>query len=95
MSAKLRFNPDKSLVEIELPDGQVLDPMETPAAEDDDPIVMLVDEEDENAPSHLAVIGEYPGLRTQTVYQLIPVETSVEFDVDLDEEDEEEEETTA
>jgi hypothetical protein len=91
--AKLTFNPDKSLVEIETPSGEVLDPIEVSFDEDGnlDPI-FLVDEENPDAPAFVAIAGEYAGLKTNTIYQLIPVLTEVEEGVDLEADDEEDDE---
>ena len=86
--SKLTFNPDKSLVEIETPTGEVLDPVPVSFDEDGtlDPI-FLVDEENPDAPAFVAIAGEYAGLKTNTIYQLIPVLTEVEEGADLEADD--------
>jgi hypothetical protein len=88
MSAKISFNPENTLVEIETPEGSY-GPMDVP--DEGDPI-MLVDEEDPNALSYICIVGEYEGLKANTLYKLVPVETTVEENVDFDDDEEEEEE---
>ncbi|MFZ1005573.1 MAG: hypothetical protein WAN65_01970 [Candidatus Sulfotelmatobacter sp.] len=88
MPAKLRFNSDKSLVEIETPAGESFGPMEIP----EDHIIMLCDEDEPQNPAYVAVVGDYDGLDAFKLYQLVLVSTEVEEDVSLVEETEEEEE---
>jgi hypothetical protein len=91
MSAKIRINSDSSLVEIETPEGDIYGPMEMPTAElegeDADPILLL----DEDNP-YIATVSEHKGLKAHTVYRLVPVETTLELNVEMEEEDDEEEE---
>lgn len=83
--AKLRFNADKTLVEIENPAGESFGPMEIP----EDKIIMLCDEDEPQNPAYVAVVGDYDGLAANTLYQLVPVQTEVEEGVELVEEVEE------
>jgi hypothetical protein len=99
MSAKIRINSDRSLIEIETPEGEIFGPMECPQDEKDEDGDLLLaepifctDEENPDSPAYICVVSEYEGLRTNTVYQLVPITTEVQLDAELEEDEDEEEE---
>jgi hypothetical protein len=84
--AKLQYNPDRSLYGGELPDG-------TGFLEeyDDDAEYAIIDGPD--GVQFLAAFDDPPdGLQPNTVYQLTPIETVLEEDVEFEDEDEGEDE---
>ena len=88
--ATLRFNPDESLIEAILPDGQEYGP----ASCDEDLVVFSDVDEPLNA--YLAVLSDdYEGLTRNTLYHLVPVTTVVEANVDMDETDDSDDDAEA
>jgi len=88
--AKIRYNPDHSVVEFAPPEGDEYGPMETP----DDEVVILADADDPGN-AFLAVLDDgYEGLAPNTIYKLVPVATILETvdDLEADEEEEDDEE---
>ena len=97
MSAKIRINSDSSLLEIETPEGDVYGPLEFPEPDNGgdlgevaDPIFLVDEDNPEN--SFIATVSAYEGLKPNTLYRLVPVETEVELNAELEEDDEEDEE---
>lgn len=94
MPGKFRINADSSLVEIETPEGDVYGPLEMPTAElmdeDADPIFLVDEDNPEN--SFIATVSEYEGLKANTLYRLVPVETELELNAELEEDEDDEEE---
>jgi hypothetical protein len=93
--AKIRYNPDHSVVEFAPPEGDEYGPMETP----DDEVVILADADDPGN-AFLAVLDDgYEGLPPNTIYKLVPVATILEtvddLEADEEEDDEEDEEEVA
>lgn len=80
MPAKIRKNPEQTAVEITTPEGEVyLDDME-------DPVLFCC----EDQRKFIAVVGENDyGLKPDAVYELVPVETLVEPDAELEVESDE------
>lgn len=83
-TAILRVNPERTLVEIDSPDGQEWGPESWP----EDQIIILSDEEKPASDSYVAVLDGYGNLKPNTLYKLVEVATLVEED-DLDGDDEE------
>lgn len=79
-TAILRINPDRTHVEVETPDGTEFGPSEIPK----DGLLVCVDDEGDGTDACVAVVGEYAGLPGNTVYRLVPIETMVEDDCELD-----------
>jgi hypothetical protein len=93
--AKIRYNPDHSLVEFAPPEGDEYGPIDYP----DDDVVVLADADDPGN-AFLAVLDDgYEGLKPNTLYKLVEVPTLTEqvdiLEVDDDEEDEEDEDEVA
>jgi hypothetical protein len=81
--AKIRYNPDHSVVEFAPPEGDEYGPMETP----DDEVVILADADDPGN-AFLAVLDDgYEGLPPNTIYKLVPVATILETVKDLEADD--------
>lgn len=81
MAATLRFNPDKSEFEAELPDGSQFQ-------EDwpDDGVAILAP--DDGDAFMVVLEGSDTGLEANKLYKLVPVGTIVERDVELDDDEE-------
>ena len=88
--AKIRCNPDKSLVEFVTPEGIEYGPQDYPDSDDDtDNLVFMTDDPNNQ---YVAVLeGGYEELKPNTLYKLVAVSTLVE-EADIEEEDEEEDE---
>jgi hypothetical protein len=71
--AVIKMNPEKTLVEIETPDGQEWGPLAWPS----DQLVVMSQQGSE---AFLAILEGYDGLKSNTVYALVEVETLVEED---------------
>jgi len=89
MSARLRFNPDKTIVEIETPEGETVS---VNIDDDEDVPIFVVNEDNPDDPAYVAIAAKYKGLRANTVYKLVPVQTIVELNAELEEDEEEEDE---
>jgi len=90
MPVILRLNPDKTIAEIETPAGDTFGPEDV----SEDPFVICCDAE--TPIPYVVLAGEFPGLKSNTAYQLVEVATDViEGDLELpeDDDDEDEEET--
>jgi hypothetical protein len=90
--AKIRYNPDHSLVEFAPPEGDEYGPMDT-----ENELVVLADP-DAPGRAFVAVLEDgYPGLKANTIYQLTEVATITEDseDVTIEEDDEEEDDEEA
>ena len=94
MPAKIRINPEETLVELETPEGVVFGPLEMPEDEDGEPAepIFMVDDENPSGPAYIALVSAYEGLKANTVYQLVEVVTELEKDVDLDDDEDDEDE---
>lgn len=71
--AVIRMNPEKTAIEIETPDGQEWGPLPWPP----DQLVVMAQQGGE---AFLAVLEGYEGLKSNTVYALIEVDTLLEED---------------
>lgn len=76
-NAKLRTNPDLTLVEIETPEGETFGPEVI-----EDEIICKGD-----GKAYLAAVGEHDCLDPDSLYELVKVETDIERDVELEEEE--------
>lgn len=83
--AVLRVNPERTLVEIDSPDGEEWGPEPWP----EDQIIILSDESKPESDSYVAVLDGYGNLEPNTLYKLVKVTTLVEED-DITEGDDEE-----
>lgn len=94
MTATIRTNSDETLVEIETPEGIVFGPLPMPEGDDGEPAepIFCVDDEDPDAAAYIVTVSAYEGLKPNTMYKLVPVETVIETKAELTEEDDEEEE---
>lgn len=92
MPAKIRTNPDESLLELETPEGIVFGPMEMPEGEDGEPAepIFIVDEDNPTGPAYIATVSAYEGLKPNTIYQLVEVVTELHTDMELELEEDEE-----
>ena len=88
--ATLRYNPDRSLAEVQVgpSEDDVWSPLDATEAGH-----VLVDEE--SGESYYLALTDDEGLTPDTLYRLEPVEITVEEDVEIESEDEEEEEETS
>lgn len=89
MPAIIRWNSDRTIVEVVTPEGTTFGPM----AHDGDPQVLCTDDDNPTVPAYNAVIGEVDGLETGRVYRLVPVDTETEegAELELGEDDEDDE----
>jgi hypothetical protein len=82
-TAVIRMNPEKTLIEIETPDGEEWGPLDWPA----DNLIVCAEEGQD---AFVAVLEGYDGLKSNTVYQLVEVATlteEAEIDPDGDDDD--------
>ncbi|MBF6570517.1 MAG: hypothetical protein IVW54_16745 [Candidatus Binataceae bacterium] len=86
--ALIRVNPERTLVEVETPEGEEWGPEPWP----EDQLLILSDEEDPDGESYVAVLDGYGNLEPNTLYKLVKVTTLTEED-DLTEEEEQPEQT--
>jgi hypothetical protein len=90
MSATIRINPEKSLVEVEI-DGVSFEPEDFPETCDEcgfpGGFKLVVDSE--SGIGYIAMIEEVGGMAAGTVYRLSPIHTKLEEGVDLESDDEE------
>jgi hypothetical protein len=91
MPARIRTNPDETLVELETPEGDILGPLEIYDEDGEGEPIFIVDEENPNAPAYVAIVAEYDGLLVKQVYQLVPVVTEVELNAELEDPDDDDE----
>lgn len=94
----LRVNPERTLVEVDTPEGIEWGPEPYPAS-DEDGLIILSDEDTPGEPSYVAVLDGYGNLKPNTIYQLVEVSTLLEEaelteDDDDDQGDDDEEEET-
>jgi hypothetical protein len=83
-SAKIRVNPDCSLVEIEA-EGVTFEPEDYPEQGD---FVLVADPD--TGIGHLALLEDIGPLKGGVVYRLTPVSTEVEENAEFEEDDEDE-----
>lgn len=91
----IRVNPDRTLVEVDTPEGIEWGPETWPGSEDDS-MLILSDEDAPGEPSYVVILDGYGNLKPHTMYRLTEVPTSMEeaelSEEDVDDEDDEEEE---
>ena len=85
----IRVNPERTLVEVDTPDGDSWGPEPYPAS-DEDGLIILSDEDKPGDASYVAVCDGYGNLKPNTIYQLVEVGTILEEDAALTEGDEDE-----
>ncbi len=92
-NAKLRYNPDKSLCEIQIGDSEddTWGPLHASESASESGYVLL---DDESGDAYYFSLTDDEGLSPETVYRLEPLATEIEEDVEMEDEDEEEEEET-
>ena len=89
MQANLRFNPDKSLCEVQYGgEEDVWGPLDATEAGH-----VLVDEETGDA--YYLALTDDEGLTAETIYKMEPLETKIEEGVDLEEDEDGGEEVPA
>lgn len=83
-TAIVRINPERTNLAVERPDGTVFGDTYEPGS-----YLMLADEDtpDDDCPC-IVVMGDYPGLKSNTVYRLVPIDTMIEEGADLDDDGE-------
>jgi len=84
--AVIRVNPERTLVEMDTPDGEEWGPNEWP----EDQLVVLSDETKPGSKSYVAVLDGYGSLKPNTIYELVEVATLTEEDEITDDGDEDE-----
>lgn len=72
-TALIRMNPEKTLIEVETPDGEEWGPIEWPA----DQLVVCAAEGQE---PFVVVLEGYEGLKANTCYALVEIPTLIEED---------------
>ena len=78
--AKIRINPDRDIVEFVTPEGEAFQSDED--AFDNFSVIAI-----EDGPAYLAVVGDYEGLKSNTIYRLTEVPTELEEDAVITDED--------
>lgn len=82
MPASIRFNPDRTLCEVVV-DGVTFGPAQLESADE----TQVVCRDPDDGSLYIAILKDFEGLQANTVYQLVELETTTRYDVEMDGDD--------